>query len=50
MPDVALDALQLHLELLAELQVEGAERLVEEQHLGTVHERARERHALLLPA
>src|SRR6185503_5203546 len=43
------DALQLDLELLAELQVERAERLVEEQHGGPVHERARKRHALLLP-
>ena len=49
-PDLALDPLQLHLHLLAQLQVERAERLVEEQHLGVVDERARERDALLLPA
>ena len=49
-PELALDALQLELHLLAELQVECAERLVEQQHLRAVHERARERDALLLPA
>ena len=32
MPSVVLDALQLELHLLAELQVERAERLVEEEH------------------
>ena len=48
--DVALDALQLDLQLLAELQVERAERLVEQQHGRAVHERARERDALLLAA
>ena len=49
-PDLVLDALQLELHLLAELQVEGAERLVEEQHARPVHERARERDPLLLAA
>ena len=48
--DVALDALQLDLQLLAQLQVERAERLVEQQHGGAVDERARERDALLLAA
>ena len=48
--DLALDALQLHLHLLAQLQVERAERLVEQEHGGPVDERARQRHALLLPA
>ena len=48
--DVALDALELHLQLLAELEVERAERLVEQQHGGTVHQRARQRHPLLLAA
>jgi hypothetical protein len=32
--DVLLDPLQLDLHLLAQLQVERAERLVEEQHAG----------------
>ena len=49
-PDRLLDALELDLELLAHLQVERPERLVEQQHLGLHHERARERHALLLAA
>ena len=46
--DLGLDALQLDLHLLAQLQVERAERLVEEQHLWVVDERSRQRHALLL--
>jgi hypothetical protein len=49
-PDLALNPLQLHLHLLAQLQVERAERLVQQQHGGPVDERPRERHALLLPA
>ena len=49
-PDLALDRLELHLHLLAQLEVERAERLVEQQHRGPVHERARERHALALAA
>ena len=49
-PDLVLDPLQLELELLAELQVERAERLVEQENPRLVHERARERDALLLPA
>ena len=32
--DVPLDRLELHLHLLAQLEVEGAERLVEQQHRG----------------
>jgi hypothetical protein len=36
--------------LLAQLQVERAERLVEEQHRGVVDERAGQRDALLLAA
>ena len=36
--DVALDRLELDLHLLAQLEVEGAERLVEQQHLGLVDE------------
>ncbi len=49
-PELALDELQLELHLLAELEVECAERLVEQQHLRAVHERSRKRDALLLPA
>ena len=49
-PQVVLEGLQLELELLAQLQVEGAERLVEEEHLRPVDERPRERDPLLLPA
>ncbi len=45
-----LEVLQLELQLLAELQVEGAERLVEQQGRGPVDERAGQRDALLLAA
>jgi hypothetical protein len=48
--EVVLQRLDEELHLLAELEVQGAERLVEEQHARTVHERARERDPLLLPA
>src|SRR5262249_32449723 len=44
-PNVVLDRLQLELHLLAELEVEGAEGLVEQEHLRLVHERASERNA-----
>src|SRR5581483_6424715 len=47
---LVLDALQLELHLLAQLQVERPERLVEEQYARAVDERARERDTLLLPA
>ena len=49
-PDLALDLLQLDLQALAELQVERAERLVEQQHLRQVDQRPRQRHPLLLAA
>ena len=49
-PDLALDALELELHLLAQLQVERAERLVEQQHLGLVDDRARQRDPLSLAA
>ena len=49
-PTSLLDRLQLDLHLLAELQVEGAERLVEEQDPGPVDERPGERDALPLAA
>ena len=48
--EVALDLLQLDLHLLAELEVERAERLVEQQHLRLDDGGARERDALPLPA
>ena len=48
--DVLLDRLELDLHLLAELQVEGAQRLVEQEQLRPVHERAREGDPLALAA
>ncbi len=47
---LVLDTLELQLHLLAELHVERAERLVEQECRGAVHERAGEGHALLLTA
>ena len=44
-----LDPLELELERAAQLDVESAERLVEQQGRGAVDERPRERDALLLP-
>ena len=49
-PDGLLDVLELDLHLLAELEVERAQRLVQQQHAGAVDERARERDALPLAA
>ena len=46
--DALLDRLELDLHLLAELQVERAERLVEQKHARRVDDRARERDALAL--
>ena len=48
--DLGLDPLELELHLAAQLEVERAERLVEQQHLGTVDDRAGQRDALLLAA
>ena len=48
--DLALQRAQLELQLLAQLRVERAERLVEQQHPRVEHERAGQRHALLLAA
>ena len=45
-----LQLLQLELHLLAQLAVERAQRLVAQQHARLDHERAGERHALLLAA
>ena len=50
MPSWRCSALQLALHLLAQLQVERAERLVEQQHLRLADQRARQRHALALAA
>ena len=49
-PDLALDRLQLDLHRPAQLEVEGRERLVEQQHLRPVDQRAGERDALSLAA
>jgi hypothetical protein len=49
-PDLALDLFELDLHLAAQLEVERAERLVQQQHRGPVHQRAGERHALALTA
>ena len=49
-PELLLDPLQLDLQLLAQLQVERAERLVEQQRLRPVDDRAGERDALALAA
>ena len=48
--ELLLQRLQFLLHLLAELEVERAERLVEQQHLRPVDQRAGERHALALAA
>ena len=49
-PDLPLDALELELHLLAELEIEGAERLVQEQDGRLVDKCAREGDALRLAA
>ena len=48
--EAPLQELQLVLNLLAQIGVERAERLVEQQNVRLDHERASERDALLLPA
>ena len=48
--DLALHLLQLDLHLLAQLEVERAERLVEQQHLGPVDQRPGQRDPLPLAA
>ena len=45
-----LQALELDLHLLAELQVQGAQGLVQQEHLGAVDEGAGDGHPLLLTA
>ena len=47
-PDLGLDALELDLHLATQLEVERAERLVEQQHLGAVDHGAGQRDPLLL--
>ena len=49
-PDLLLDALELDLHLLAQLEVERTERLVEQQDGRLVDERPRQRDALGLAA
>jgi hypothetical protein len=49
-PDALLQRPELDLEAAAELGVERAERLVEQQHRGPQHQCPRERDALLLTA
>ena len=48
--DLALDLAQLELHFLAQLRVQVGQRLVEQQHGRLDHQRARQRHALALPA
>ena len=48
--EVALHALDLALQLVAQLAIERAERLVHQQHRRLEHDGTRERHALLLAA
>ena len=48
--ELALDLLHLDLHRGAQILVERGERLVEQQHLRTDHQSARQRHALLLAA
>ncbi len=49
-PQLLLDAFQLHLHLLPKLQIQGAQGLVQEQHLGMVHQRPGNGNPLLLAA
>ena len=49
-PDLGLDALELALHLQAQLEVERAQRLVEQQDLRPVDDRPGQRHPLALPA
>ena len=49
-PELALEALELHLHLAAEVGIERRQRLVEQQHLGLQHQGAGEGHPLPLAA
>ena len=46
--DLAMDAFELDLHLLAQILVERAQRLVEQQHIRIEHQPARQGDALLL--
>jgi hypothetical protein len=48
--DLALDAFDLDPHLFAQLEIEVGKRLIEQQELGTEHDRAGERGTLLLAA
>ncbi len=48
--ELAVQRLELELHRLAELEIERAERLIEQQDLGTQHQRAGQCHPLPLPA
>ena len=50
MPTIALQVLQFELHLRAQLAVQRGQRFIEQQHGGPVDQRARQGHALLLPA
>ena len=49
-PDLVVDQVQLDQHLLAQLEVERRQRLVEQQHVRLVDQRAGDRHPLLLAA
>ena len=49
-PQGALQLLELDLQLLTQLAVERAQRLVEQQNVGLENDRAGKRHTLLLAA
>ena len=49
-PHLLLDTLQLVLHILAQPKIQRAQRLVQQQHLGTVHQRPGNGHTLLLSA
>ena len=49
-PELLLKALQLYLHLLAQLQVQSAQRLIQEQDTRVVDQRTGDGHALFLPA
>jgi len=48
--ETVLELLQLHLHVLAQLQIQRAEGLVEQEHVGFQNHGAGDGHALLLPA
>ena len=50
MPRLLLHVFQLQLHLLAQLQVQGAQGFVQQEHLGLVDQRPGDGHTLLLSA